>query len=372
MPGLVKGLWLKEGPTGAPGRSVDSIARTSGTGAPGTDDTYTVAFSDGTSSTFTIHNGSNGMNGTNGTNGRGITSVALTSGTGAAGTTDTYTITFSDGTTSTFTVVNGANGTNGSTGATGRGITSVARTSGTGAAGSTDTYTITYSDATTSTFTVVNGANGTGSGDVTGPASSTADRVATFNGTSGKIIKDSGVILGTAATKDTGTASGNVPVLDGTGKLDSAVIPATSNVLRGVKTADTIRASTTTVSNDPHLTVTIPSTGTYRLRLFLRYAGNTTADMQWGLAIPASSTARALYLAGPNTAANVAQTNTWVDLAAVVVTFMTSSTEGGALLEGELIAGATGSVTVQWAQNTSNAGDTTMKLGSYIELEKIA
>lgn len=45
-----------------------------------------------------------------GETGRGITSIVRTSGTGAAGTTDTYTITYSDSTTSTFTVYNGADG----------------------------------------------------------------------------------------------------------------------------------------------------------------------------------------------------------------------------------------------------------------------
>lgn len=82
-----------------------TIERTSGNGAAGTDDTYTITLSNGASTTFTIHNGSNGSNG------RGITSVVRTSGTGAAGTTDIYTITFTDNTTTTFNVVNGANGT---------------------------------------------------------------------------------------------------------------------------------------------------------------------------------------------------------------------------------------------------------------------
>lgn len=100
-------------------------------------------------------------NGVNGTDGVGIDSITRTSGTGAAGTTDTYTITYSDANTSTFTVVNGSNGTNGTNGDDGIGIVSVIRTSGDGSAGSTDTYTITYSDTSTSTFTVVNGTNGT-------------------------------------------------------------------------------------------------------------------------------------------------------------------------------------------------------------------
>jgi len=46
-----------------------------------------------------------------GPTGVGITSVVRTSGTGAAGTTDTYTITFDDASTTTFDVLNGADGT---------------------------------------------------------------------------------------------------------------------------------------------------------------------------------------------------------------------------------------------------------------------
>lgn len=53
--------------------------------------------------------------------GRGIVSTERTSGTGAAGTTDIYTITYTDGTTSTFTVYNGANGKDGGTGSGGSG-----------------------------------------------------------------------------------------------------------------------------------------------------------------------------------------------------------------------------------------------------------
>lgn len=178
---------------GVDGRGIASIVRTSGNGTAGTTDTYTIRYTDNSTSTFTVRNGANGSNGNPG---RGISSVSRTTGNGAAGTTDTYTITFTDGTTKTFTVRNGANGTNGVNGATftpyvnasgdlswsndkgltnpgtvnikgikgndGRGIVSIARTAGNGAAGTVDTYTITYTDATTSQFTVYNGANGTG------------------------------------------------------------------------------------------------------------------------------------------------------------------------------------------------------------------
>lgn len=120
-----------------------------------------------------------GLQGPAGPAGKGVTSIVKTS---TAGLVDTYTITYSDSTTQTFTVTNGTNGTNG------RGIVSISRTSGTGAAGTTDTYTITYSDATTSTFNVYNGANGTGS------VNSVAMSVPTGLSVSGSPITTSGTL----------------------------------------------------------------------------------------------------------------------------------------------------------------------------------
>lgn len=45
-----------------------------------------------------------------GADGRGIVSIVRTSGDGSAGTVDTYTVSYTDSTTSTFTVTNGAAG----------------------------------------------------------------------------------------------------------------------------------------------------------------------------------------------------------------------------------------------------------------------
>ena len=54
--------------------------------------------------------GEQGIQGIQGDTGNGISSVVRTSGNGAAGTTDTYTITFTNDTTTTFQVYNGADG----------------------------------------------------------------------------------------------------------------------------------------------------------------------------------------------------------------------------------------------------------------------
>ena len=96
--------------------------------------------------------GDKGDTGEKGDTGNGIASITKT---GTAGLVDTYTVTYTDGTTTTFTVTNGAKGDKGDTGATGNGIASIAKT---GTSGNVDTYTITYTNGQTTTFTVTNGA----------------------------------------------------------------------------------------------------------------------------------------------------------------------------------------------------------------------
>lgn len=103
-----------------------------------------------------------GVGGT-GVDGRGIVSVVRTDGDGSAGTIDTYTITYTDDTTSTFTITNGKDGSvgpMGPVGPAGRGIVSIRKTSGDSTSGTTDTYTIKYTDDSTSTFNVYNGKDG--------------------------------------------------------------------------------------------------------------------------------------------------------------------------------------------------------------------
>lgn len=45
---------------GEDGKGIQTITRTSGTGAAGTTDTYTITYTDGTTSTYTVHNGKDG------------------------------------------------------------------------------------------------------------------------------------------------------------------------------------------------------------------------------------------------------------------------------------------------------------------------
>ena len=101
------------GPAGPPGNDgndgvgIDSI---SGPVSNDIEDTYTIHYSNGTTYSFVVTNGTDGLDGLNGTNGRGIDSIIKSA---SAGSVDTYTIYYSDNTTSTFTVSNGQPGTPG-------------------------------------------------------------------------------------------------------------------------------------------------------------------------------------------------------------------------------------------------------------------
>lgn len=106
-----------KGDKGDPGKGIDSIKKTS---SSENIDTYTIRYTTGETSTFTVTNGKNGLDGSDGAdgkNGRGISNI---SGPTKNGLLDTYTIHYSDGTISKFTVTNGETGAQGIPGRDGR------------------------------------------------------------------------------------------------------------------------------------------------------------------------------------------------------------------------------------------------------------
>lgn len=73
-----------------------------------------------------------------------------------------------------------------------------------------------------------------GSGDVNGPAGAVDGRVALFDGVTGKLIKDSGVVLGNSASRNVGTTAGTVAAGDDSrivGAIQSSVLTTQGDVL---------------------------------------------------------------------------------------------------------------------------------------------
>ncbi|MBQ9774056.1 MAG: collagen-like protein, partial [Clostridia bacterium] len=112
----------EKGETGAAGADGNGIAKIEKTATDGLLDTYTITYTDGTTTTFTVTNGEDGEDGVQGE--KGETGAAGADGNGIAkiektatdGLLDTYTITYTDGTTTTFTVTNGEDGEDGEKG----------------------------------------------------------------------------------------------------------------------------------------------------------------------------------------------------------------------------------------------------------------
>lgn len=146
---------------GKDGRGIVSIVKTATSGLV---DTYTITYTDNTTSTFNVTNGKDGINGQDGVDGADGVGIASITKTGTQGLVDTYTITMTNGTTYTYQVTNGKDGENGRDGADGQdgtdgvGIVSITKTS---TSGLVDTYTILLTNGTTTTFTVTNGSDAT-------------------------------------------------------------------------------------------------------------------------------------------------------------------------------------------------------------------
>ena len=129
----------KDGENGKDGSSV-TVVSVEKTGTDGLVDTYTIIFSDGTRTTFTVTNGESNS----------IVSINLIS---SSGLTDTYQIIFSNGSTKTFTITNGKDGVDG------RNLT-VLSIELKSSEGLIDTYVINYSDGSKFEFVVSNGQDG--------------------------------------------------------------------------------------------------------------------------------------------------------------------------------------------------------------------
>ena len=140
---VTAGEWVDTGisATGDDGIGISSIAKT---GTAGLVDTYTITFTNGQTSTFTVTNGVNGDPGRDGVS-PAITVSEITGG---------HRITITDAGHPQGQTVDVMDGTDGNDG---RGIVSVTKIS---TSGNVDTYQITYTSGEPTTFTVTNGING--------------------------------------------------------------------------------------------------------------------------------------------------------------------------------------------------------------------
>lgn len=156
-------------------------------------------------------------------------------------------------------------------------------------------------------------------------------------------------------------------------KLDRVSIDET------IKTADESVTSSTTLQNDNHLFYTVGATGTYifDLWLWMNSAANAAGDIKIGFTFPtgtcgftaigldttlASSFTGTMHTQGVNSATS--------GTTALALGLSTSTTVGH--VHGFLIATATGTLQMQWAQNGSNGSASTILTGSHMLVRQVA
>jgi hypothetical protein len=136
------------------------------------------------------------------------------------------------------------------------------------------------------------------------------------------------------------------------------------------KTADESLSSSTTLQDDDALAWTVRASGIYRLDLWLLYISGTTPDLKIGWSYPAGCTMKWGWLGNDTSlsvinAAGYDQTSTpalggssldlWARIHAVVT-----------------VSATAGTLTLKWAQNTSDGGTTTVRAGSHGLMTRLA
>ena len=139
--------------------------------------------------------------------------------------------------------------------------------------------------------------------------------------------------------------------------------------------SDQIVNNSTTFVSSTFLTLSVEANSSYKYKAFLIYDTNSTADFKHNVLLPAGAAVRH----GTWTpTATVSATNTTIAVDALdATTFASGGVALGTMMTlrpSGLIAivGTAGSVTIQFAQATANASNTTLKTGSWIELTKVA
>lgn len=136
------------------------------------------------------------------------------------------------------------------------------------------------------------------------------------------------------------------------------------------KSTDETRTATTTLADDSALTVNLAA-GSYVIRLLVYYSiANATMDFKYAVAssgavVTAYGFRRALQAGNAGGAGGQVEQ----PLSSLPNSTLTSSSAGTGYLEVELMVetSASGTVSFQWAQNTSDAGDCKVLKGSRLE-----
>ncbi|MEV1049673.1 hypothetical protein [Streptomyces sp. NPDC049887] len=146
--------------------------------------------------------------------------------------------------------------------------------------------------------------------------------------------------------------------------------------LDALKGSSTSRASTTTVTADPELSVDVEANAEYVLDAYIRYSGSTAADITIQFTGPSgSSGSYGGYMLdiGETVEAGAKRSIRTPINSARDVGCISTSTAMVMLIKGRLIVGGTaGAFSFDWAQRVSNGTATVVESDSWFSVRRVA
>jgi hypothetical protein len=167
------------------------------------------------------------------------------------------------------------------------------------------------------------------------------------------------------------------PVIAAGSRLLAETLEAWRAVINGkitggikTKTADTTRASTTTYAADPHLVIAVAANTRYIVEVHGVYQAAVTPQIKFQMTFPSGTLDAGSWEYDPGT--DDWQANVSVSSASPASFVVGLAGTGGNVpfrLTGSLAVGATGgNLSLDWAQNVSNATGTILRKGTWLRV----
>lgn len=156
---------------------------------------------------------------------------------------------------------------------------------------------------------------------------------------------------------------------------DVAASTASVSGLFAVKASSTTKTSTTTLTADTELTLSLPTAGKYLVELGLHVdkgAGTGAGGFAMDLGYSGSLSATGALMAGSSNLGAADDLMGYTDLYASSYTIATITNTGAVMWRGIVHATSAGTLSLEWAQNSSSVQPTILRIGSYIKAERVA
>jgi hypothetical protein len=202
-------------------------------------------------------------------------------------------------------------------------------------------------------------------------AADVALRVTNQNGTANllEIFGDGGIVIGAATSGDEGLGSINAQSYYLNGLLQTITLVTNS--------AET-RTSTTTQTNSTSLTYAIPVAGKYAIRLVAYFTSIGTGGFAMGVNYSGSFTGTSSYIVYEecNNGANASILTGEVSSTPTAIvsdnSIISTTTPVAIIVTATLTATGTGTLAMSFAQDVSNTSASTLNIGSYMQVTRIA